>query len=181
MVSPERILFDAPNRLPPGGRLDIHWTSFSEGNERLRRDRKHLFALEYTDLPKLLLNEDVPRAKLILSNRGTRGRHPRIRDVTFMQIAHQVWSSLLASSLVALRSVPGSDGDLDANALLEEIPEAWRAAVLRDWARFLFPEMGDQDGAVDRLVEEVRAGHGSAVRLSDAGRYPGASSDLDRV
>jgi hypothetical protein len=129
---------------------------FSEGNEWLRRSRSHLFALEYAELPRLLLNEDVQSAKVILHSAGTRGRRPRIRDATFMQIAHQAWSSLLATSLNELGGAVRDDSTADSASLFNEITE-WRAEVLRDWARLLYPEAGDQDTAVTMLIEQVRA------------------------
>jgi hypothetical protein len=152
----EKIAFDEPRELPPGARLDIRWVKFGEGNEWLQRCRKQLFALEYGELPRLLLNEDVAGLKLILSSTGTRGRRPRIRDATFMQIAHQTWSSLLMSSLTELASVMRDDPESDSSTLLAEI-EAWRSGVLQDWARWLFPEAGDQDTAITSMVEMARA------------------------
>jgi hypothetical protein len=151
----EKVAFDEPPDLPPGGRLEIKWMKFSEGNEWLRRSRSQLFALEYAELPRLLLNEDVQSAKIILHSAGTHGRRPRIRDATFMQIAHQTWSSLLATSLAELGGAVRDDNDADPASLFSEITE-WRAAVLRDWARWLYPEEGDQDGAIARLIEQIR-------------------------
>jgi hypothetical protein len=153
----DRIIFDEPGQLPPGGRLKIDWVRFSEGNDWLQRCQRQLFALEYADPPRLLLNEDVPAAKLILSSSGTRGRRPRIRDATFMQIVHQAWSSLLISSLTKLATVVREDPEnqQDTDTMLAEI-EGWRSGVLQDWARWLFPESGDQDTALASLFEHVR-------------------------
>ena len=152
----EKVAFDEPPELPPGGRLEIKWVKFSEANEWLRLSRNHLFALEYAELPRLLLNEDVQSAKVILHSAGTRGRRPRIRDATFMQIAHQAWSSLLATSLNELGGAVRDDSTAVSASLFNEITE-WRAEVLRDWARLLYPEAGDQDTAVTMLIEQVRA------------------------
>jgi hypothetical protein len=150
-----KIAFDEPRELPPGARLNIRWTRFGEGNEWLQRCRSQLFAVEYGELPQLLLNEDVPSLKLILSSTGTRGRRPRIRDAVFTQIAHQTWSSLLMSSLTELATVVGEDPEQDTGTVLGELT-AWRSGVLQDWAKWLFPEAGDQETAVASMVDAVR-------------------------
>lgn len=150
---PRRILFDEPVQ-PSGATLNIKWTLFAE-IQGLKQYADHLFALWLQgDVPTLFLNEGVDRAKIVLESKARRGPIARIRDATHFLIIHQVWTSLLTSALRELADTVRDDepGDLD------DMPEGWRPVVLRQWARHLYPERGNN--ALDYMMERVASSGG---------------------
>ena len=146
-----RVLFDEP-RQPPGDQLEVRWESFVDSaNPARRRNASSIFALETGgERPVVFLNSGVPRAVDVLGSAGTRGTKARIRDATNFMIAHQVWSSLLATALARVAATKRSDGQLDTEDLLGEAGD-WEARVLRDWSRHLYPDM-DPQGALESLL-----------------------------
>lgn len=153
-----RLLFDPP-QLPPGDYLNVVWEDFHNGPQWLRRQQDHLFAVDAsTDPPILLLNQGVPHAYEVLNSTATSGRSASIRDATYSMIVHQVWSSILAEALVTVAETQNGDAD-DASLVLEELP-TWKKAVIVDWAPRLYPEE-DADNALSRLTASVKAGNWS--------------------
>ncbi len=139
-----------------GRNLTIEWRSFAEGDDWLRAHRDQLFALEPVDPPVLWLNTDIAGAYRLLSARGRAGIRARVRDLTFVQIAHQIWSQLLTSAFTQL-------GDLQQNGLGDEagldlIDElgGWNRAALLDWLPDLYPGT-DLAAAADQLLDDVRS------------------------
>jgi len=153
-----RILFDEP-RLPPGDYLRIIWKDFAESEEWLQRQSNHLFALDTSEeIPVIILNQGVPNAYQIFNNRASSGRIAQIRDATFYMIVHQVWSSLIADTLVNI-SETRMGGEEDIELVLDELP-GWQQALITDWLPKLYPEE-DPDEALSHLISSIRAGNGS--------------------
>lgn len=139
-----RVLFDESHQ-PPGDRLEVEWENFADsGNPWRRRNANSIFALEITgERPRVFLNSGIPRAVDILGSAGTHGTKARIRDATNYMVAHQVWSSLVATALSSVAAVARSDQEMSTGDLLGEIRE-WEACVLQDWSRHLYPDRDDQ-------------------------------------
>lgn len=137
-----------------GRHLSVEWRSFSEGDDWLRTHRTHLFALEPSDPPVLWLNTDVAGAYRILTARGRHGIRARVRDVTYVQIAHQVWSSLLTASFTRLADhrTAGLGGEGGVAAIHDL--GGWYGSALLDWLPVLYPGL-DADAAADELLEDV--------------------------
>ena len=146
-----RVLFDEPYQ-PPGDQLEVRWENFAESaNPARRRGAGNIFALETGgERPMVLLNSGIPRAVDVLGSAGSHGRKARIRDATNFMIAHQVWSSLLATALAKLAAIERSGEQLDPEDLLGEAGD-WEARVIRDWSRHLYPDLNPQ-GALEALL-----------------------------
>lgn len=144
-----------------GDNLPVTWIKFSERPD-LRSNLEHLFAVDPGNPPELLLNSDVDQLSEVLDNKGTHGVKPRIRDAVFMQIAHQVWTSLLSTALASME-----DQAAPAMATGEEVLEElapWEAAVIRRWASDLFPGQ-DAESLLDVVLEEVTGPNVSELHL----------------
>lgn len=155
---PARMLFDEP-RMPPGDYLRIIWKDFAKSEEWLQRQSNHLFALDTSEeIPVVVLNQGVPNAYQVLNNRASSGRIAQIRDATFYMIVHQVWSSLIAETLVNISATRMGDEE-NIDLLLDELPE-WQQALIMDWAPKLYTEE-DADESLTSLVSSIRAGNRS--------------------
>ncbi len=145
------VLFDEP-RQPPGDQLEVRWEKFAESaNPARRRSADNIFALETGgERPVVFLNSGIPRAVDVLGSAGTHGTKARIRDATNFMIAHQVWSSLVATALAKVAAIERSGEQLDPEDLLGEVGD-WEARVIRDWNRHLFPDL-DPQGALEALL-----------------------------
>lgn len=156
-ADPVRIDIDEPRR-PPGDSLQIKWLDFSEaGIPWLEQHATNLFALRSaatTEPPVLYLNQGFEHAVAILNQTGQSGQKARTRDLVFHMIAHQVWSSVLASCLSELRDSAGEDMPLEE--ALEALP-SWMPPVIRDWAPWLITTTAKAD-ALDRVWEHVLKG-----------------------
>lgn len=142
-----RILFDAPPP-PPSEYLPARWADF-EAVAWLRPFANNLFALSIEDSqPELLLNQRIPGAVSVLESKAMRGPEARIRNATYYMIAHQVWSSLIASVLDRLASL-AHDGEPDLGDLL-----SWERGVVREWAPLLLHEE-PRDQATSILLERI--------------------------
>ena len=150
-----QVHLDEPSSALPGDHLEVRWVRFGDSPE-LAPWHNHLFSISPETPPLILLNSDFPSAHAVLSSRGTHGRKARIRDVTFYQIAHQAWTSLIANAIDNLGEVidsdPGSDAGLDeAFALLDEHDRR----ILIDWAPYLFHEL-TIERAIEMLYDAAR-------------------------
>jgi len=153
-----RVLFDEP-RMPPGDYLRIIWKDFAESEEWLQRQSNHLFALDTSgELPVVVLNQSVPNAYQVLNNRASSGRIAQIRDATFYMIVHQVWSSLIAETLVNIAETRMGDEE-NMDLVLDELPE-WQQVLIMDWAPKLYTEE-DADESLPRLISSIKAGNWS--------------------
>lgn len=146
------LLFDAPRR-PPGRYLQVEWADFRNYPDIwISHHSDNLFSLDLSgEQPRILLNESVPDLRKILDSTAAIGRHARIRDATNSTIAHQVWTSILASVFAGLVDAARSSGastSLDPNSLLEQLPD-WQQYVIKDWSRYLFPSMNLDDSIAD--------------------------------
>lgn len=131
---------------PPGSGLRVEWRSFkSEPGLSVQE----LFALRVEqNEPIILLNSDHEGAFQVLESRGTHGANARIRDAQFHLIAHQVWTSLIASTLERFDSELDNT-DRSADEAIKELTP-WESQVLDDWAVHLLPP---DTGEADRLSE----------------------------
>lgn len=155
---PVRILFDEP-RLPPGDYLRIIWKDFATSEEWLQQQRNHLFALDTSgEIPLIVLNQGTPHAYQVLNSKANSGRIAQIRDATFYMIVHQVWSSLIAETLVNIYDARMGDEE-NIDLLLDELPP-WQQALLMDWVPKLYPEE-DVDESLSRLISAIRGGNWS--------------------
>ena len=153
---PVGVVFDALRDSAQGRTLAVEWVSFRDGSEWLRSHADQLFALQPTDPPILWLNTDVPGSYALLSARGTRGPRARIRDAVFVQIAHQVWTSLLAVAFTRLGDIAAASGAVSEPADLLADLSGWYREALEEWLTGLY--VGDPiETAVDRLVDDVRS------------------------
>lgn len=166
-----RIDVDEPAR-PPGDALEIMWSNFTESTDPwLKEHDSNLFAVRTSPgggPPTVHLNSAVEGAVAVLSSTGTTGRKARARDAIFNMVAHQTWSSILASALGELK-----DLTISAETTLDEAMQTldgWMAAVVRDWAPWLFTD-ADRDEALTELWEQVKTGQWEDV-LTD--RLPNA-------
>jgi hypothetical protein len=190
-AAPIRIHFDEP-QTAPGASLNVEWRDFGS-DPSLSGQVDHLFALEDAEPPTILLNSTIHMLYPILTNNGTRGRHAKIRDAVFMQIAHQVWTSLLgdasSSALKSRGDLVASGRSPDADEVLDDVG-GWRAAILRDWACDLTNE-DDEDQALEGLVDELAEGLGrlliSAIpaaiqsRLNTMKAYKGLVAEMQLI
>ncbi|MEP0923396.1 hypothetical protein [Leptolyngbya sp. ST-U4] len=125
--------------------LRIQWKKF-EGSQKSR-----LFALDHTEpVPKLWLNAEVEGLYDVLNSRAVRGWNPAIAENTSYLIAHQVWTSLLATAISHLAETGEPDEAPDLAELLE-----WERTVLDDWIEALFPDR-QREAAFTLLLEQVR-------------------------
>jgi hypothetical protein len=147
--------------LPPGDYLKIEWKDFAKGEEWLKRQSDHLFALDTTEeMPVIILNQGIHGLYQILNNKSNSGRIAAIRDATFYLIVHQVWSSLLAETLTSLsetltglsEATMGDEDNIDM--ALDELPD-WQQRVIIDWAPNLYPEQ-NADESVSLLMSALR-------------------------
>lgn len=141
---------DPPRSSLPGDYLDVRWLNFSD-DENLSRWKSHLFSLTIDTPPRILLNSDVPLAYAVLSSKGTSGRKARIRDVTFFQIAHQAWTSIIANAIDNYGEVIDPDSDLSPREDLAQLEEH-EQRILEDWAPYLYSGL-DDESSLDRLHE----------------------------
>jgi hypothetical protein len=159
---PLKVLFDEPPP-HPGQHLDIQWESFStSGDAWRRRNADQLFALDNSrDPPVLFLNRDLTGAYRILNSDAPHGKTARVRDATNLMLAHQVWTSLLATALAALAPYNADGGDSTPEDKLAELKD-WQAGILYDWSRYLYPEC-DPQTALERVVSAA----GDMVRTGE--------------
>jgi hypothetical protein len=128
--------------------LKIQWKKF-EGSQK-----SQLFALDHAEpQPKLWLNSEVEGLYDVLNSRTTRGWNPVIAENTSYLIAHQVWTSLLATVVSHLAETGEPDGAPDLGELLE-----WERMVLDDWVESLFPDK-QEDAALSTLLAQVGYHH----------------------
>ena len=150
------VVFDELRSTAQGRTLTVEWISFSDGNEWVRTHADQLFALQPSDPPILWLNTDVPGSYALLSARGTRGPRARLRDAVFVQIAHQVWTSLLTVAFTRLGDTAAASGAVSEPADLLADLSGWYGEALEEWLSDLY--LGDPlETAVDRLVDDVRS------------------------
>lgn len=131
--------------VPQRDRLKIQWRKFEDSQ------KSQLFALDHSEpQPKLWLNSEVEGLYDVLNSRAVRGWNPAIAENTSYLIAHQVWTSLLATAISHLAETGDSDSLPDLAELLE-----WERLVLEDWIESLFPDK-QRDAAFDLLLDSVR-------------------------
>lgn len=128
---------------PQGEHIDVRYERFSETPGIPKRDQDNLYRLEVEETPILWINADHERIRSVLEGRGTVGRHARIRELAFDQIAYSVWSQLF---LRAAR-------DYTTN---EETSYPWQDAVLDLLLRDVFPEGRTAADRRDRLTDAWR-------------------------
>lgn len=154
-----RIDVDEPPR-PPGESLEIKWADFATSPlAALNRHPDHLFALRESpagDAPVLYLNQGVEGAVATLTSTGATGHKARTRDAVFQTIAHQVWSSVVSSSLCELKDNALTDDAITPDDALDQLAP-WMRAVIEQWAPWLFPDT-DQIEAMQRVWELVEGG-----------------------
>jgi hypothetical protein len=139
-----------------GRNLTVEWRSFADGDDWLQTHQDQLFALEPSDPPVLWLNTDVVGAYRLLSAKGRTGIRARVRDITFVQIAHQIWSQLLSAAFAQLGDLQLNGlGDEEGLALIDELG-GWNRAALLDWLPELYPGF-EIAAAADQLLEDVRS------------------------
>jgi hypothetical protein len=125
--------------------IKIKWKKFEESQ------KSQLFMLEHSaPLPRLWLNANAEGLYDILNSRTTRGWNPAIAEHTGYLIAHQVWTSLLASTISHLAETGQLDRQPDITELLE-----WERMILDDWIESLFPDQSKEE-ALNLLVHSVR-------------------------
>lgn len=156
---PTIILLDEAETSPPGRALHVEWIRF-ETTDHLRPFADHLFVLEADDPPKLLLNSGISGLYSTLEAKGTRGAKARIRDAVYMQIGHQVWSSLLASAITHFGILMQEGGAVG----LEDL-DSWHGHVLRDWAPEMFPA-GNADDALPAVIDAIENGQTEELLVS---------------
>lgn len=128
--------------------IKIRWKKFEEPK------KSQLFMLEPSaPQPSLWLNADAEGLYDILNSRALRGWNPAIAEHTGYLIAHQVWTSLLASTISHLAETGQLDGLPDMTELLE-----WERMVLDDWIEALFPDQRREE-AFKLLLDSVRYHH----------------------
>jgi hypothetical protein len=126
---------------PRGEYLDIRYHPFSKEPTVPARDHGNLYLLRLEqETPELWINADHERIAAVFDSKGTVGRHARLREVAFDQVAHGVWTQLF---MRAAR-------DYVAN---EETSYAWQDAVLDLLLRDVFPELRSVAERRDRLAE----------------------------
>jgi hypothetical protein len=126
---------------PRGEYLDIRYHSFSKEPTVPTRDHGNLYLLRLEqETPELWINADHERIATVLDSKGTVGRHARLREVAFDQVAHGVWTQLFVRAA----------RDYVAN---EETSYAWQDAVLDLLLRDVFPELRSVAERRDRLAE----------------------------
>lgn len=165
--NPLHLRFDEPTERS-GDLLPVRWVRFTELPDLQTRSR-HLFALNPQNPPELLLNADVLELRAVLDSKGTHGAKARIRDAVFMQLAHQVWTSLLVTALASLTAQADSSDEDPGDELLDDLAP-WEAAVLRRWGAELFPEV-EGDSVIPILVETAASSNASElfiVRIPNA-------------
>lgn len=148
---------------PPGNNLRIRWRDFQH-EEGLRHLATHLYTLSQAGPdaePEILLNQGVAGLYDILMSRGTHGAKARIRDAVFMQIVHQVWTSVLTAVLENVRYRFAEEPDLEASDVLANLP-AWQAGILRSWAPAL-TRLKDRAEALSELIERLCGDAGGRV------------------
>lgn len=153
---PVRIHFDEPSTAP-GNSLEIEWTQFAQ-DSRTPNQENHIFALdENAAPPKILLNSDIERLFDILNSTASSGHTAAVREAIFAQIAHQVWTSLITSALVAAdqsKAESIEEGDpFDAESVLGNLVD-WQQRILKGWATELVEE-GDSEHALEILMEQL--------------------------
>ena len=153
---PVRIHFDEPSAAP-GNSLEIEWTQFAE-DPRTPNQENHIFALdENAATPKILLNSNIERLFDILNSPASSGHTAAVREAIFAQIAHQVWTSLITSALLAADQSKADfikQGDpFDAESILGNMVD-WQQRVLKGWATELVEER-DPQHALEILMEQV--------------------------
>lgn len=153
-----RVDVDEPAR-PPGDSLAIEWADFATSPvAALNRHPDHLFALRSKEgeAPVLYLNQGVEGAVPTLTSTGSTGHKARARDAVFQMIAHQVWSSVLSSSLCELKDNMLTDDDVTLDDALDQLAP-WMRSVVEQWAPWLFPDSGP-DEVLHRVWELVEGG-----------------------
>lgn len=154
-----RIDVDEPAR-PPGDSLEIRWENFAESSiVSLNQHPDHLFALRESGIgeaPILYLNQGVEGAVATLTSTATTGAKARARDAAFQTIAHQVWSSVLASCLSELKDNTLTDQEVSMEDALDAL-EPWMRAVIEQWAPWLCPDAGESE-ALQNVWELVDGG-----------------------
>jgi hypothetical protein len=168
---PTVIHFDEPAR-PPGDRLEVKWEDFRNSPDAWRRQHDdNIFALDLlsSERPIIRLNSALPNLKTVLNNAATHGRAARIRDATNFMIAHQAWTSLIASAMGSVREAHETSPNRPLEELLEELSD-WEKRVLEDWARYVYPDHNTDD-ALDKILDACQAIDGVQVvmvRLANA-------------
>lgn len=128
--------------------IKIKWKKFEEPQ------KFQLFMLEHSaPQPRLWLNADAEGLYDILNSPAVRGWNHAIAEHTGYLIAHQVWTSLLASTISHLAETGQPDGLPDMTELLE-----WERMVLDDWIEALFPDQRREE-AFNLLLASVRHHH----------------------
>ncbi len=148
------VSFGEPEDRRRGRNLTVEWRSFGDGDDWLRTHREQLFAVEPSDPPIVWLNTDVGGSYQLLSSRGRTGSRAQLHDMVFIQIGHQVWSSLLTAAFSRLADLHASGVvDGDGVGALDELGGWYRAALL-DWLPPLYPGF-DIEAAADQLLADV--------------------------
>jgi hypothetical protein len=138
--------FDEPPT-PTGTGIETRWVDFREDDGL---PDGNLFALRLEERPVILLNSGIPAAYAVLSAKGTHGAAARIRDAVFVQIIHQVWSSLLGQCFLDVLRV----GPEDPDTTLERL-NGWEAQVIGSWALDFIPAEQDRETATRILVQRI--------------------------
>ena len=139
-----------------GEYLDVRYLHFTEEATVPTRDWKNLYLLRMDqEVPELWLNADHERIVAVLDSKGTVGRHARIREVAFDQIAYGVWTQLFLRSA---RDYVQS----------EEVTYPWQEAVLDLLLRDLYPEVRSATERRERLGDEWEDLPSLLVRLDAA-------------
>lgn len=145
---PLTVRFDEPPQ-PLGDTLPVVWTSFADRGWQSGA----LFQIEYSEPPAIHLNSDDKQTLRVLDSRGTHGKAARVRDAAFTTIAHQGWTSLLASVLAKARALVEID-HLRPDEVIDNLAD-WETAILRTWAPRLVPTGGGEP--VEELVDGLDA------------------------
>jgi len=151
--APVRVHFDEP-ATAPGQSLDIEWIHFIKAG----KPEGHIFAIEETaTAPKIFLNLDIDRLFQVFHSTANSGRKAAAREAIYATVAHQVWTSLIASALVAAKDTKtglSQDGEEpDAESVLANMAD-WQQRVLEHWAPLLVGET-DPDLALKLLLDQL--------------------------
>ncbi len=127
-----------------GNYLEVQYRSFVDDPGVPLSQHAALYRLELErEDPILYLNADHEHVRVVLDNKGTRGRRVRARELLYERIEAGVWTQLLihASARIA------EDG---------ELAYAWERAILDQWLARLYPHETDDAARCDALRRDYQ-------------------------
>lgn len=142
-------------RASAGHYLDIRYQRFSLEESIPKCDRSNLYRLECDqETPVLWINSDHQAIAGIMEVAGSVGRHARLREVLYDQIAPSIWTQLFFRSAYHI---------VDAGEAVYD----WEEGVLSELLKHMYPEVGDEQ-RLDKLRNEYADLSAVLKRLDDA-------------